>query len=155
VDEYKAFSAKPTSISPFAWARRQNSRIAVSCTSSGDTPASRASAAINCDFVSLLPGLRPAPSRWPPLGILNSLISNQNPCRYRPTACLAQEYIVAAWDSWPRLKRVYTSPTASKTIGIVEVALFAASAGGVPPIVTITSTLRSNEKAAGDRLLDG
>jgi hypothetical protein len=35
-----------------------------------------------------------------------------------------------------------------KTIGIVEVALFAASAGAVPPNVTIKSTLRPTSSAA-------
>ena len=35
-----------------------------------------------------------------------------------------------------------------KTIGIVEVAFFAASAEGVPPLVTITSTLRPTRSAA-------
>ncbi len=37
---------------------------------------------------------------------------------------------------------------AAKTIGIVEVALFAASAAGVPPVATITSTLRPTRSAA-------
>ena len=40
------------------------------------------------------------------------------------------------------------SATPAKTIGIVEVALFAASAGGVPPNVTIKSTLRLTRSAA-------
>jgi hypothetical protein len=39
------------------------------------------------------------------------------------------------------------SPTPVKTIGIVEVALFAACAAGVPP-ATITSTLRPTRSAA-------
>jgi hypothetical protein len=40
------------------------------------------------------------------------------------------------------------SLTPVKTIGIVEVALFAASAGGVLPLATITSTLRPTRSAA-------
>jgi hypothetical protein len=40
------------------------------------------------------------------------------------------------------------SPTSMKTIGIVEVAFFAASAGGVPLIATIKSTLRLTSSAA-------
>src|SRR5229473_697452 len=40
------------------------------------------------------------------------------------------------------------SPTGEKTIGIDEVAFFAASAGGVPPLATITSTLRLTRSAA-------
>jgi hypothetical protein len=35
-----------------------------------------------------------------------------------------------------------------KTIGIVDVTLFAASAEGVPPVATITSTLRPTRAAA-------
>jgi len=35
-----------------------------------------------------------------------------------------------------------------KTIGIVEVAFFAACAGAVPPLVAITSTLRPTRSAA-------
>src|SRR6516225_10549455 len=40
------------------------------------------------------------------------------------------------------------SPALMKTIGIVEVALFAASAGGVLPVVTITSTLWATRSAS-------
>jgi len=37
---------------------------------------------------------------------------------------------------------------AVKTIGIVEVAFFAASAEGLPPLATITSTLRPTRSVA-------
>jgi hypothetical protein len=40
------------------------------------------------------------------------------------------------------------SPTSLKTVGIVEVAFLAASAGGAPPPVTITLTLRLTKSAA-------
>ena len=40
------------------------------------------------------------------------------------------------------------SPTAAKTIGIVVVARFAASAASVPPAVTMISTLRATSSAA-------
>jgi len=38
--------------------------------------------------------------------------------------------------------------TLAKTIGIAEVAFFAASGGGMPPPVAITSTLRPTRSAA-------
>ena len=40
------------------------------------------------------------------------------------------------------------SPPTLKTIGIVEVAFFAACAGAGPPVVTITSTLRRTRSDA-------
>jgi hypothetical protein len=54
----------------------------------------------------------------------------------------------------PGRARLATSPVKTgsspvrKTIGIVEVALFAARAVGVPPVETITSTLRLTRSAA-------
>ena len=56
--------------------------------------------------------------------------------------------LLGAATTAPRALRAQQKAMPVKTIGIVEVALFAASAGGVPPFVTIKSTFRPTRSAA-------